>query len=63
MGEEDKKLKLDSREQQLMVRSLMELRSSERQEGRSVKTVEDLVLRVIDSPATKKKRRSDHEAR
>ena len=50
-------------EQQLMVRSLYELRNSQLEKDGPVEPVEDLLLRVIDAPTKKEKRRKDREAR
>lgn len=63
MYEEVKVLTLDSDEQQLMVRSLYELRNSQLEKDGPVELVEDLLLRVIDAPTKKEKRRMDREAR
>ena len=63
MHEEVKVLTLDSDEQQLMVRSLYELRNSQLEKDGPVELVEDLLLRVIDAPTKKEKRRMDREAR
>ena len=63
MHEEVKVLTLDSDEQQLMVRSLYELRNSQLEKNGPVELVEDLLLRVIDAPTKKEKRRMDREAR
>ena len=60
---EVKVLTLDSDEQQLMVRSLYELRNSQLEKDGPVEPVEDLLLRVIDAPTKKEKRRKDREAR
>ena len=58
-----KVLTLDDEEQQLMVRSLCELRNSQLREDGPVEPLEDLILRVIDAPTKKEKRRLDREAR
>ena len=50
MSEEVKVLTLDSDEQQLLVRSLYDLRSAQLQKDGPVEPVEDLLLRVIDAP-------------
>ena len=54
---------LDSGEQQLLVRSLYDLRSAQLQKDGPVEPVEDLLLRVIDAPTKKEKRRFEREAR
>ena len=56
-------LTLDSDEQQLLVRSLYDLRSAQLQKDGPVEPVEDLLLRVIDAPTKKEKRRFEREAR
>jgi len=61
--DEKKVLTLDSSEQQLMVRSLYELRNSQIQKDGTTEDVEDLLLRVIDAPTKKEKRRMNREAR
>jgi len=61
--DEKKVLTLDSSEQQLMVRSLYELRNSQIQKDGPTEDVEDLLLRVIDAPTKKEKRRMNREAR
>ncbi len=63
MHGEVKVLTLDSDEQQLLVRSLYDLRSAQLQKDGPVEPVEDLLLRVIDAPTKKKKRRADRETR
>ncbi len=63
MSEEVKVLTLDSDEQQLLVRSLYDLRSAQLQKDGPVEPVEDLLLRVIDAPPKKGKRRFEREAR
>ena len=63
MHEEVKVLTLDSDEQQLMVRSLYELRNSQLEKDGPVEPVEDLLLRVIDAPTKKEKRRTVRETR
>ena len=63
MYEEVKVLTLNSDEQQLLVRSLYDLRCTQLQKDGPVEAVEDLLLRVIDAPSKKEKRRLDREAR
>lgn len=58
-----KVLTLDSDEQQLLVRSLYDLRSVQLRKDSPVEPVENLLLRVIDAPTKKEKRRMDREAR
>ena len=50
MHKEMKVLILDSDEQQLLVRSLYDLRNALLQKDSSAEPVEDLLLRVIDAP-------------
>ena len=63
MNSNVKVLTLDSDEQQLLVRSLYDLRSAQRQKDGPVEPVEDLLLRVIDAPTKKELRRMEREAR
>ncbi|MBQ4426853.1 MAG: hypothetical protein II881_03760 [Oscillospiraceae bacterium] len=56
-------LTLDEYEQQLMVRSLYDLRSSQIQRNGPTEDVDDLILKVIDAPKRKEKRWRDREAR
>ncbi len=63
MNEGVKVLTLDSEEQQLMVRSLYELRNTQLQRDGAVEPLEDLLLRVIDAPTKKEMRRMRREAR
>lgn len=63
MFEQKRVLTLDSDEQQLMVRSLNDLRTAQIQNDGPTEDVEDLLLKVIDAPTKKEKRRLDREAR
>lgn len=59
----DKVLTLSDAEQQLIVKALYDIRNRLRQQDDPAKDVEDLILRVIDAPNRKEKRRGEREAR
>ena len=61
MFEEKRVLTFDSSEQQLMVRSLYDLRSTQLEKNGPTEDVEDLLLRVIDAPTRKEKRRIERK--
>ncbi len=63
MFEEKRVLTFDSSEQQLMVRSLYDLRSTQLEKNGPTEDVEDLLLRVIDAPTRKEKRRIERKER
>ena len=54
---------LDSREQQLMVRGLNDLRNLQIRKGGPTEDVEDLLLKVIDAPAGRERRRHRYAER
>lgn len=62
-GDSEKLLKLNSAEQQLMVRSLYDLRNAQLRRHGPTEDVDELILRVIDAPDRKARRRADREAR
>ena len=60
----DKKiLSLDDFEQRLMVRGLTDFRNDALRSGKPTEDVDDLILKVIDAPTKREKRRADREAR
>lgn len=60
----DKKiLSLDDFEQRLMVRGLTDFRNDALRDGKPTEDVDDLILKVIDAPTKREKRRADREAR
>lgn len=63
MAEEKKVLTLDDFEQRLMVSGLMDFRNNLLKEERPTEDVNDLILKVIDAPSKKEKKRADREAR
>ena len=63
MRDERVTLTLDSFEQRLMVNSLNEFMNILRERGKPLEDLEDLILKVIDAPRQKHRRRDDFEAR
>lgn len=63
MADEKRVLTLDDFEQRLMVRGLTDFRNDALREGRPTEDVDDLILKVIDAPTKKQKRRADRAAR
>ena len=63
MFEQKRVLTMDSDEQQLMVRSLNDLRNAQLQKAGPTEDVEDLLLKVIDAPTKKERRRLRRETR
>lgn len=63
MSEEKKALFLDSSEQQLMVRGLNDLRNRQLQNNGPTEDVEELLLKVIDAPTRKERRRRRYAER
>ena len=60
----DKKiLSLDDFEQRLMVRGLTDFRNDALRDGKPTEDVDDLILKVIEAPTKREKRRADREAR
>lgn len=60
---DEKILSLDDFEQRLMVRGLTDFRNDALRDGKPTEDVDDLILKVIDAPARREKRRADREAR
>lgn len=63
MKEEERVLTLDNYEYGVMVNALNELRNDLIKEERSTDAVDELLLKTIDAPTKKQKRRSHDEAR
>ena len=63
MRDERVTLTLDSFEQGLMVNGLVEFKNVLQRQDKPLEDVEDLILKVIDAPPQKRRRRDDLEAR
>lgn len=63
MSDEKRVVILDDFEQRLMVNGLTDFRNDLLRENKPTEDVDNLILKVIDAPARKEKRRSDREAR
>ena len=63
MAEEKKAVTLDDFEQRLMVSGLMDFRNDLLRDEKPTEDVNDLILKAIDAPTKKEKRRADREAR
>lgn len=63
MADEKRVVMLDDFEQRLMVNGLTDFRNDLLREDKPTEDVDDLILKVIDAPTKKKKRRSEREAR
>ena len=63
MAEEKKVLTLDEFEQRLMVSGLMDFRNDLLRDENPTEDINDLILKAIDAPTKKEKRRADREAR
>ena len=63
MAEEKKVITLDDFEQRLMVSGLMDFRNDLLKEEKPTEDINDLILKVIDDPTKKEKRRFDREER
>lgn len=59
----EKILSLDDFEQRLMVRGLTDFRNDALRDGKPTEDVDDLILKVIEAPTKREKRRADREAR
>ena len=60
---DEKILSLDDFEQRLMVRGLTDFRNDALRDGKPTEDVDDLILKVIEAPTKREKRRADREAR
>ncbi len=63
MFEEKRVIVLDSEEQALMVNGLNGFRKTLLEQDMPTEDLEDLMLKVIDAPTRREKRRQDREAR
>ncbi len=63
MAEEKKVLTLDEFEQRLMVSGLMDFRNDLLKDDKPTEDINDLILKVIDAPTKKEKRRAECEER
>ena len=63
MAEEKKVITLDDFEQRLLVSGLADFRNDLIREEKPTEDVDDLILKVIDAPTQKEKRKADREAR
>ena len=63
MAEEKKVLTLDEFEQRLMVSGLMDFRNDLLKDDKPTEDINDLILKVIDDPTKKEKRRAEREER
>lgn len=63
MAEEKKVLTLEEFEQRLMVSGLMDFRNDLLKDDKPTEDINDLILKVIDAPTKKEKRRAEREER
>ena len=63
MRDEKRVVTLNNYKQRLMVRGLTDFRNDALRDGKSTEDVDDLILKVIDAPPKREKRRADREAR
>ena len=63
MGNGKVVVELDDFEQRLMVSGLADFRNDLIRDEKPTEDVDDLILKVIDAPTKKEKRKSDREAR
>ena len=63
MAEEKKVLTLDEFERRLMVSGLMDFRNDLLKDDKPTEDINDLILKVIDAPTKKEKRRAEREER
>ena len=63
MADEKKVITLDDFEQRLMVSGLMDVRNDLLKEEKPTEDINDLILKVIDAPTKKEKRKADREER
>ena len=63
MADEKKVISLDDFEQRLMVSGLMDFRNDLLKEEKPTEDINDLILKVIDAPTKKEKRKADREER
>jgi hypothetical protein len=63
MADEKKVLTLDVFEQRLMVSGLMDFRNDLLKDEKPTEDINELILKVIDAPTKKEKRRAEREER
>lgn len=63
MAEEKVVVTLDSFEQRLMVNGLADWRNDLIREAKPTEDIDELLLKVIDAPTQKEKKKVDHETR
>lgn len=63
MTDEKRVIVLDDFEQRLIVNGLTEFRNDLLREEKPTEDVDDLILKVIDAPTKREKRRAEREAR
>lgn len=63
MADEKKVLTLEEFEQRLMVSGLMDFRNDLLKDDKPTEDINDLILKVIDAPTKKEKRRAEREER
>ena len=63
MGNGKVVVELDDFEQRLMVSGLADFRNDLIRDEKPTEVVDDLILKVIDAPTKKEKRKADREAR
>ena len=63
MAKDNRIISVDDYEHRLMVAGLNDFRNDLLQDGKPTEDVDGLLLKVIDAPAKKHKRRADREAR
>ena len=63
MAEEKRVIAMDCYEHRLIVAGLNDFRNDLIADGRPTEDVDDLLLKVIDAPTKKQKRKADREAR
>lgn len=63
MADEKKVITLDDFEQRLMVSGLMDFRNDLLRDDKPTEDINDLILKVIDAPTKKEKRKADRAER
>jgi hypothetical protein len=63
MADEKRVLTLDEFEQRLMVSGLMDFRNDLLKDEKPTEDINELILKVIDAPTKKEKRRAEREER
>ena len=63
MADEKKVLTLDEFEKRLMVSGLMDFRNDLLKDEKPTEDINELILKVIDAPTKKEKRRAEREER